>query len=302
MSRRRLLAGCLSELIGTALLVGVGLSIVIVDFAPHGPLAAILPSVPIRRAITGLLFGATGMSIALSRVGKISGAHINPVISLAFWVEGSLPGRAVLPYMASQLLGAVIGAVPLLAWGSWGSSVGYGDTSPGPAGVGAAFAGEAISTFVLVVGVLVFVGHRRLRPFTPAIFPPMYAVLVWLEAAYSGTSTNPARSLGPDVVGLAWHDYWLYWAAPVAGTIVALLARRLLPWVRTLHVDVARVAHFEEHELLRPHLGRSELEARRRLRLASHPQQPEPAPRRLGSRLCQSADRDLRRGAGGGAQ
>lgn len=251
MSRRRLLVGCLSELIGTALLVGVGLSIVIVDFAPHGPLASLVPSVAARRALTGLLFGATGMSIALSPVGKVSGAHINPVISLAFWIEGSLPGRAVVPYMASQLVGAVIGAVPLLAWGAWGSSVGYGDTTPGPAGIGAAFAGEAISTFVLVAGVLVFVGHRRLRPFTPAIFPPMYAVLVWLEAAYSGTSTNPARSLGPDVIGLAWHDYWLYWAAPVVGTVVALVGRRLLPWVRTLEVDVARVGHFERAELLR---------------------------------------------------
>jgi len=187
----------------------------------------------------------TGMAIALSPVGKVSGAHLNPVVSLAFWVEGSLPGRAVVAYVASQLVGAVLGAVPLLAFGSWGRSVAYGATVPGSAGLGAAFAGETAATFVLVAGLLLFVGHRRLRPFTALILPPMYAVLVWLEAAYSGTSTNPARSLGPDVVGLAWHAYWLYWAAPLTGAALALLARRSLPCARTLKVDVARLAHFD---------------------------------------------------------
>jgi len=241
----------LSELIGTALLVAVGLSIVIVDFGRGGPLASVLPSVAARRAITGFLFGATGMSIALSRVGKVSGAHINPVVSLAFWAEGSLSNRAVVPYMASQLVGATVGAVPLLAWGSLGRSVAYGATEPGPAGLVGAFAGETATTFVLILGLLTFVGHRKLRRFTPAIFPPMYAVMVWLEAAYSGTSTNPARSLGPDAILLAWHSYWIYWAAPVAGTVLALVARRFLPLLRRLEIDMARVAHFERGPIKR---------------------------------------------------
>jgi len=236
---------CASEAIGTALLLGVGLSVVIFDFGRGSPLASVLPSVAARRALTGLLFGATGMSIALSRVGKVSGAHINPVVSVAFWAEGALALPSMLAYVTSQLVGAVIGCVPLLAWGAMGASTGYAATVPGRAGTIAAFAGETVTTFVLVIALLCFVGNPKTRKFTPFIFPPMYAVMVWLEAVYSGTSTNPARSLGPDVISVDFQAYWLYWAAPLAGTVIALAARRYLPVLSRLEVTIARVAHFE---------------------------------------------------------
>ncbi|MGH9920604.1 MAG: aquaporin [Nitrososphaerales archaeon] len=76
--QRSLFAKCVSEAIGTALLVAVGLSIVIFDEGRGSHLAHVLPSEAERRALTGMLFGATGMTIALSPVGRISGAHINP--------------------------------------------------------------------------------------------------------------------------------------------------------------------------------------------------------------------------------
>lgn len=236
---------CASELIGTALLVLIGLSIVIFDFGRGSPLIAVLPSAAARRALTGGLFGATGMSIALSPVGRVSGAHINPVVSIAFWFERTLPTKALVGFVASQLLGAVVGAVPLLLWGQMGRSIAYAATSPGPAGTEVAFVGEVITTFFLIIFLLSFVGHLRLRRYTPGIFPPLYCVMVWLEAPWSGTSTNPARSLGPDVIGLAAHSYWLYWAAPVTGTLLALVTRRVLPVIRDLEVDIPKVAHFE---------------------------------------------------------
>jgi aquaporin Z len=236
---------CLSELVGTALLVAVGLSIVIFDEGRGSPLASVLHSAAARRALTGVLFGATGMTIALSPVGRVSGAHINPVVSLAFWFEKTLPTRTLVAFIASQLIGATVGALPLLLWGSMGRSISYGATAPGPEGVGLAFLGEVITTFVLIISVLCFVGHRRLRRYTPGIFPIIYCVMVWLEAPLSGTSTNPARSLGPDVITLAINRYWLYWAGPVLGTLLALVARRLLPVVRDLEVDIAKLGHFE---------------------------------------------------------
>jgi len=245
VSSRHLLAACAAELVGTALLVGLGLSVVIVDIAPGGPLASVLGSLAARRALTGGLFGAVGMGVTLSPVGKISGAHLNPAVSLAFWREGSLPGPALVGYVLAQLTGGVLGALPLLAWGSLGRQVDYGATVPGPAGVGAAFLGETLTTFVLVATLLIFVGHPRLRPFTPTTLPPMYAVMVWLEAAYSGTSTNPARSLGPAVVSGQWHAEWVYWTAPLVGSLLAVSARHLAPWAKELKVDVARLAHFE---------------------------------------------------------
>jgi aquaporin Z len=248
-SKPTLLAKCISEFVGTAALIAVGLSVVIFDFAKGSPVAQAIPSIAARRALTGALFGATGMTIALSKVGKVSGAHINPVVSLAFWAERALPSKNVIAYIASQLAGAVVGSLPLLAWGAMGRSVDFAATQPGPAGTGAAFAGEMGTTFVLIAGLLGFVDHRRLRRFTPFIFPPMYAFMVWIEAAYSGTSTNPARSLGPDVITLAWHSYWLYWAAPVAGTVLALAARQAFPSLRGMERTIARRAHFELEEL-----------------------------------------------------
>lgn len=240
-----LVVRCVAEAAGTAILVAVGLSIVIVDFGHGSPVAAVINSVAERRALTGFLFGATGMTVAISPLGRLSGAHINPVVTLAFAVERTLSAREAAGYIAAQTFGAVAGALPLLLWGHMGSSVAYGATYPGSAGVAAAFLGEVATTFVLIVALLSFVSRSEIRRFTPLIFPPMYAVMVWLEAGYSGTSTNPARSFGPDVAAMDFHVYWLYVAAPVVGTAVALAFRRFAPLLRDLEVDVARVAHFE---------------------------------------------------------
>jgi aquaporin Z len=257
---------CLAELLGTALLVTVGLSFVILDFGRGSPVATVLPSAAARRALTGGLFGATGMTIALSPVGRVSGAHINPVMSLAFWAEGALPGRTLLAFVTSQCAGAVVGAVPLLLWGTQGSSVSYGATAPGPQGLGAAFGGEVVTTFAMVGIVLAMVARPKTRPGTPLVFPPLYCLMVWVEAPLSGTSTNPARSLGPDVVALATHSYWLYVLAPAVGALLAVAARRALPWVLGLRIDVAKVAHFEDEavHVLVTRAGASWLRDRRR--------------------------------------
>ncbi|MEW6423070.1 MAG: aquaporin, partial [Deinococcota bacterium] len=93
----------LAELVGTALLVGVGLSIVIVMFGTASPVAAWLPGVGERRFLTGALFGSVGALLALSPVGKVSGAHLNPAVTLAFWLEGKLAGRDAAGYVLAQL-------------------------------------------------------------------------------------------------------------------------------------------------------------------------------------------------------
>jgi len=87
-----------SELIGTALLLLVGLSLVIVMFGTGSPMARLIPSEGLRRLITGFLFGTTGATIALSAVGKESGVHINPVVTMAFWLFRRLDSRIVIRY------------------------------------------------------------------------------------------------------------------------------------------------------------------------------------------------------------
>jgi aquaporin Z len=92
----------LSELIGTALLVLVGLSLVILMFGAGSPMVRVVPGEGARRLITGFLFGTTGALIALSPVGKESGAHINPVVSLGFWLMGKLDLPTTLGYIEAQ--------------------------------------------------------------------------------------------------------------------------------------------------------------------------------------------------------
>jgi aquaporin Z len=234
-----------AELIGTALLIGVGLSIVIVDFGRGSPLARMLPDAALRRLITGFFFGTTGMLITLSPLGKESGAHINPAVTFGFWMMGRLRSRHAVGFVMSQLLGAGIGAVPLLAWGSMGRSVAYGATMPGAAyGAVLAVLGETVTTFALVFGLFFFLRHRAISAYTPALFPPLYAVMVWLEAPISGTSTNPARSFGPALVSGDWRFWWVYWLGPLLGTLVAVAVHR---WAgrRWLALAVAKLHHFE---------------------------------------------------------
>jgi aquaporin Z len=234
-----------AELIGTALLVAVGLSVVIFDLGQGSPLAQLLPDVAARRFVTGFLFGTTGALITLSPLGKESGAHINPAVTLAFWLMGRMRTPHAVGYVACQLAGALIGALPLLAWGAMGRSVIYGATVPGAAyGVTWALLGEAVTTFALIFGLFFFLRHQSLRVFTPALFPPLYAIMVWLEAPISGTSTNPARSLGPAVISGDWHGWWIYWLGPLLGTLIALAAYRWTGWERRM-IEVAKIYHFD---------------------------------------------------------
>ncbi len=247
----------LSELVGTALLVLGGLSIVIINFGEGSPTARLVPDEGVRRLLTGFLFGATGASIAISPVGKASGAHINPVVTLGFWIWGKLDRGTALTYVAAQLVGGVVGCLPLLAWGAMGRSVAFGATSPGAGWtVGAALLGEVTTTFTMVTLLTVFLGFRAIRRFTPALFPFLYAVMVWIEAPISGTSTNPARSLGPAVVSGVWNGWWVYWVGPVVGAVAATLACSLL----ARRIEVAKLYHFDsDRDALFRRAGRSDL-------------------------------------------
>jgi aquaporin Z len=231
-----------AELIGTAVLVLVGLSLVILMFGEGSPIPGVLPSEGWRRLITGFLFGTTGALIALSPVGERSGAHINPIVTLAFWLMGKLDLRTSLGYVVAQLAGAILGSLPLLAWGSMGRSVWFGATLPGEGyGVWAVLLGEMITTFAMVTLLCVFLSFRRIRPFTPAIFPLLYAVMVYAESPISGTSTNPARSLGPAVISGDWEGWWIYWIGPAIGSVAASVACSAL----ATRITVAKLYHFD---------------------------------------------------------
>ena len=101
-------------------MVLVGLSLVILMFGEGSPIPGFLPSEGWRRLITGFLFGTTGALIALSPVGARSGAHVNPIVTLAFRLMGKLDLRTSFGYVVAQLAGAILGAYrswPGVRWG-----------------------------------------------------------------------------------------------------------------------------------------------------------------------------------------
>jgi aquaporin Z len=232
----------LAEFIGTALLLLFGLSLVIIVFGEGSPVAQIVPSIKIRQMTTGFLFGCIGASIAVSPIGKVSGAHINPVVTLGFRMMGKLNVRTTAGYIIVQLAGAVLGSAPLLVWGSLGKSIAYGATLPGRGySTLTVLMGEAVTTFALIAGLCLFLGFRRMRPYTPLMIPFLYAVMVPLEASISGTSTNPARTFGPAIISGQWQGWWIYWVGPLLGMLAGILSCSFL----AKRIEVAKLYYFE---------------------------------------------------------
>ena len=233
-----------AEFAGTALLVGVGVSIVVVMFGRGSPLPALLPDVGLRRFLTGGLFGSVAALLAVSAIGRVSGAHLNPAVTLAFWLEGQLGWRDAACYVLAQFAGGLAGAVPLLTWGEVGRSVAFGATLPGTGiSVREAVLGEAAVTAVLILALFTAAAHARTRPFTPLTIPVAFSVLVWLEAGVSGASANPARSFGPALVAGVTRDLWIYMVGPCLGAVVAVGLLRL-EVMGLRRVSVARLFHF----------------------------------------------------------
>jgi aquaporin Z len=106
-----------------------------------------------------------------------------------------------------------------------GRSVSFGATLPGRGyEITTVLIGEIATTFALIAALCMFLAFRRLRRFTPAMIPFLYAVMVPLEAEISGTSTNPARSLGPAIVSGECYGWWIYWVGPLIGGVLAIVA------------------------------------------------------------------------------
>lgn len=232
-------------MIGTALLLGGGLSVVILNWGDGSEISRLIPSVEIRRMITGFLFGTVGCLVSLSPVGRISGAHINPAVSIAFWLRGKMKTHAMIGYILAQMAGAALGCIPLLFWGKQGQSIQYGITLPGVDGTGVAFIGEFITSMILIVVIFVFVGSKKLRDYTPYTMPFLYGFMVWAETVYSGCSTNPARSFGPAFISNFFTHYWIYLIAPMTAAACVVILFRLFRLHELLHIKAARTCYHD---------------------------------------------------------
>jgi aquaporin Z len=232
----------LAEVAGTGLLLLLGLSSVILMFGVGSPIEQFLPSLALRRSLNGIVFGSIGAAIALSPIGKVSGAHINPIVTMGFWLMGKLRTRAAIGYVLAQFVGATLGSLPLLLWGRLGKSINFAVTLPGKGyTVPVVIMGEVAATFCLISAMCVFLAFHRLRRFTPAMIPVLFAIMNPIEAGISGVSVNPARSFGPSVISGVWTGWWIYWVGPLLGGLLAIAACNVF----AKRITVAKLYYFD---------------------------------------------------------
>jgi aquaporin Z len=205
-----------------------GLSAVCLDFGSRSPLRHLATSP--RLLLTGLLFAGTGSLIAISPLGRRSGAHLNPAVTVAFWTQRKVHPHDLGGYVAAQLSGAVVGAGVVRAlWRSQAVRLHLGATAPGR-GLSdwQAVLVEAGMTSLLILTILVMTSRSRLTRWTPLVLWPLIAAMVWQGAPYTGTSLNPARSFGPALLAPLLGPYWVYVAGPLLGVGIAIAVFALM--------------------------------------------------------------------------
>jgi MIP family channel proteins len=170
-----------------------------------------------------IVFGLV-VAAVVTTLGPISGAHINPVTTLALWVSRRFPTGMVLPYIAAQLAGASVAGFTLLAL--FGTEGKLGVTVPRGSNA-QAFVLEAILTFWLIL-----VALRSSGSGAGMLVGGVVMCEAMMAGPITGASMNPARSFGPAIASGIWNSHWLYWIAPILGAVVAAGANNLLE-VRT---------------------------------------------------------------------
>ena len=207
-----------SELLGTFFLVLVA--------AGGGMMGQAFPDT-ISRTAAVVAPGLMVMAIIMF-MGKVSGAHLNPVVSIAFWLRGDFPSRRVPSYIVVQLAGATLACL-FLRWVIDVSAT-YGSNYPASGfSAGDAFLMETVLTFGLVGVILGTASGAQNIGIFGAIGVGAYIALAGLWGSpISGASMNPARTFGPDLVGTDFTSYWVYVAGPLLGATLAVGAAWIL--------------------------------------------------------------------------
>ncbi|MFF3062525.1 MIP/aquaporin family protein [Streptomyces sp. NPDC057909] len=223
----------LSEFAATAILLLVMVTLFRNLFGAGSVLARAIPSQDGRLVADAVVSGITVGLLIISPFGRRSGGHMNPAVSLAFWLMGALPGRDAAAYAASQLAGSLAGvAVGRLVWGEQTAdpAVGFAVIRASEHVPWAAvFASEAAATALMLAAVSFVAARPRLSFWLPAVVGAVIAALILLAGRWTGGSFNPARQFGPELFShdLAW--LWVYVIAPLVGGGLFGLVRRRLP-------------------------------------------------------------------------
>ena len=211
-----------AELIGTAALVLIGCG------------SAVIAGHYIGNVGIAFAFGLTVL-VMVYAVGNISGCHINPAITVAMLVAGKIKGKDAILYIVSQCIGAIIGAGILLAIakGLPGYSLaenglgqnGFGAHSPAGYSLAACFVAELVLTALFLFVIFGSTSEKAPKGFAGISIGFTLVLIHIVGIPITGTSVNPARSLGPAVFvgGEALPQLWLFWVAPLVGGILAAI-------------------------------------------------------------------------------
>ncbi len=174
-----------------------------------------------------LAFGLTVLTMAFA-IGHISGCHLNPAVSVGLAVGKRFPCSELLPYIVSQVIGAVIAAAVLYAIASGNptfsmsggfASNGYGEHSPGDYSLAACLIAEVVLTIMFLVVIMGATDKRAPAGFAPIAIGLGLTLIHLISIPVTNTSVNPARSTGPALLvgGWAIEQLWLFWLAPIVG-------------------------------------------------------------------------------------
>lgn len=201
-------------------------------------LAAAFPQLGIGFAGVSLAFGLTVLTVAYA-IGHVSGAHLNPAVTVGLVAGKRFPVADLPAYVVAQLLGGVVATAVLFVIASGGPAFsleggfaanGYGEHSPGGYSLISALVAELVLTFVFLFVILGATDKRAPAGFAPLAIGLCLTLIHLISIPVTNTSVNPARSTGPAlfVGGWALAQLWLFWVAPIVGAAIAGVTYRLV--------------------------------------------------------------------------
>lgn len=193
-------------------------------YHPASPVSRSFSNEILQRATMGIAMGATAIAIIFSPIGKRSGAHFNPSITLTFFRLGKVKPWDAAFYILAQFVGGVGGvmlAMLLLGPAVADPQVNYATTLPGPQGPAVAFLAELFISFVLMSVVLRVSNTKKLARWTGLFGGTLVAAYITFESPVSGMSMNPARTFGSAFGASVWVSLWIYFVAPPLGMLLA---------------------------------------------------------------------------------
>jgi aquaporin Z len=201
-------------------------------------LAAAFPDVGIGLLGVSLAFGLTVLTMAFA-IGHISGCHLNPAVSIGLWAGGRFPAGQLLPYIAAQVVGAIVagGVLYLIASGQVGFDVsagfasnGYGEHSPGGYSMLSALVTEIVMTMMFLIIILGATDERAPEGLAPIAIGLGLTLIHLISIPVTNTSVNPARSTGVALYVGDWavSQLWLFWVAPIIGALLGAVIYRMI--------------------------------------------------------------------------